>query len=125
MTYDISISENGKYIICRVMGPMTVNTAQEFAKEMDSLSRAKNIKRFLYDVREAPNTSANYKNYQYAYQDMDDLGLQRDVRSAILADPADTSHDFVGTVAQNAGFNVRVFHDEGAAIAWLNGERSK
>ncbi len=33
MNYDITISENRKYIICRVTGPMTVRTAQEFAKE--------------------------------------------------------------------------------------------
>ncbi len=122
MSYTITISENGKYIICRVTGPMTAEVAQEFAGEMDNLSRAKNIKRFLTDVREAPNISTINQNYEYAYQGMKDLKLQRGVRSAILVDPADTTHDFVETVAMNAGYNVRVFRDEHAAIAWLSEE---
>jgi hypothetical protein len=120
MTYSITISENGKYIICKVIGAMTAEIAKEFSKEIDSLSRAKNIKRFLNDMREAPNRSSAVQNYKYTYKDMSDLGFQRDVHSAILADPADTSHDFIETLAKNAGYNVRVFHDEDAAIAWLN-----
>ena len=120
MSYNITISENRNYIICRVTGTMTVRTAKEFAKKMDSLSRAKNIKRFLIDAREAPNISTTYQNYKFAYKDMNDLNLQRDVRSAILADPADFSHDFPIMAQQNAWFNVRIFHDEDAALAWLN-----
>ncbi|PKO11710.1 MAG: hypothetical protein CVU39_27885 [Chloroflexi bacterium HGW-Chloroflexi-10] len=122
MSYTIAISENGQYIICRVIGSMTVEIGQEFAKEMDSISRANNIKRFLTDVREAPNISSIYQNYEYAYKDMIDLKLQRDIRSAILADTADATHNFLETVARNAGYDVRVFHDESAAIAWLNEE---
>jgi len=124
MSYTITISENRQYIICQVTGSMTVEIAREFARELDSLSRAKNIKRFLTDVREAPNISSVYQNYKYAYKDMIDLKLQRDIRSAILADTADTTHDFLETVVQNAGYNVRVFHDESAAIAWLNEKMS-
>lgn len=125
MSYTIAISENGSYIICRVIGPMTVEIAQEFAREMDNLSHAKNIKRFLTDVREAPNVSSVNQNYKYANQDMKGLKLQRGVRSAILVDPADTTHDFVETAVMNAGYNVRVFRDERAAIAWLNEETSR
>ena len=122
MSYTVTISENGQYIICRVTDSMTVEIAREFGREIDSLSRAKNIKRFLIDVREAPNISNVYQNYGFAYKDMADLKFQRHIRSAILADAADTTHDFIETVAQNAGYNVRVFHDESAAIAWLNEE---
>lgn len=124
MSYTITISENGQYIICRVTGSMTVEIAREFTREIDSISRAKHIKRFLTDVREAPNVSNIFQNYEYAYKDMLDLELQRDIRSAILADTADTTHDFIETVVRNAGYNVRVFHDESAAIAWLNEEMS-
>ena len=124
MSYTITISENGQYIICLVTGPITVEIVREFAREIDSLSRAKNIKRLLTDVREAPNISSIYQNYEYAYQDMKNLKLQRDIRSAILAKPADTTHDFVETVVRNAGYNVRIFHDKSAAIAWLNEKTS-
>jgi hypothetical protein len=125
MSYAIALSENGKYIVCRMAGPMTVEIARESAKELDRLSRSTGIKRFLNDVRNAPNVSDVLANYDFAYRDMNGLNLQRDVRSAILADPADRTHDFFETVAKNAGFNVRIFHDENAAIAWLNEETSR
>lgn len=120
MAYRISISENGKYIICRVIGAMTMKTAQAFGKEMLKLARTKDIKRYLTDVREAPNISTTYDNYKFAYEEMDKLGLQRAHRSAILINPDDSSHNFVETTLKNSGFNVRIFHDEDAAIAWLN-----
>lgn len=119
MSYTIGLSQDGQYIVCRVKGRMTVDIARASAKEIDRLSRATKIKRFLNDVRDAPNVLGTLENYDYAYRDMRELDLQRDVRSAILADPADRSHDFVETVAQNAGYNVRVFYDEDTAIAWL------
>ena len=124
MSYTLTISENGRYIICKVNGPVTVEVAQAFGRDMDRLSHAQNIKRFLTDVRGAPNMSTPFQNYGFAYQDMKDMKFQRDVRSAILADLADTTHDFLETAAYNAGYTVRVFHDEDSAIAWLDEETS-
>ena len=120
MDYEISLASTGKYIVCRVIGPMTVDIARQFAKDMDQLSRERNIKRFLTDVRNAPNVSDVFQNYTFANKDMADLNLQRDVRAAVLVDPNDKSHDFIETVTQNAGYVVRVFDDENAAILWLD-----
>ena len=120
MNYTITTSDNGKYLICQVSGEITVDLAREFTKELNRLSRTLNIKRFLNDVREATNALSTLQNYNFAYKDMAEMNLQREACSAILVGPADKSHDFVGTVTQNAGYNVRIFHDEGSAIAWLD-----
>jgi len=125
MKYRISISESGRYIICKVFGPMTADIARQFAEGMDSLSRIKKIKRFLIDARKAPNVSGVLRNYTFVHRDMKDLDLQRDVRSAILTDPGNGSHDFVETVNKNAGYDVRVFNDEEAAIAWVDEETTR
>jgi hypothetical protein len=122
MNYTITTSENGKYLICRVSGEITVDIAREFTKELNRLSRSLNIKRFLNDVREAANALSTLQNYDFAYKDMAEMNLQRDACSAILVGPADRTHDFVETVTQNAGYNVRIFHDEAAAIAWLEND---
>jgi hypothetical protein len=53
------------------------------------------------------------------------LNPSKDTLFAILVEPADRTHDFVETVMQNAGRNVRVFHDKDAAIAWLNGKTAR
>lgn len=119
MNYTITTSENGKYLICRVIGEITLDVAREFTKELNRLSRTLNIKRFLNDVRDATNALSTLQNYDFAYKDMAEMNLQREACSAILVGPADKTHDFVEMVTKNAGYNVRIFHDEEAAIAWF------
>jgi len=48
------------------------------------------------------------------------LDLQKNARSAILTSRDDRSHDMVETFMRNAGYNVRIFTDESAAVAWLD-----
>ncbi len=122
MSYTVSLSENEKYIICCVSGEMDIDIAKQFTIDMNELSHETRIKRFLVDVRKAPNVSDMFDNYKFAYKDMNELDLQRDVRSAILVSTGDKSHDFVGIVSRNAGYNVRVFDNGQAAIAWLDEE---
>ena len=119
MGFSIRVAESRKYIVCRVLGPFTVDYARTFTIELDRISRAEKIKRFLTDVRYVFNNSSTTENYRFAYEDMPRLDLQRDVRAATLASPGDRSHDFIKTVAQNAGYNVQLFFDEAAAVAWL------
>jgi hypothetical protein len=120
MSYKVAISENGSFVICKVTGQFTADVAKQFTIEMDRVSRASGIKRFLTDVRNAPNVSDVFQNYSFVNTDMTELKLQKDVRSAILVSATDTSHDFVETASRNAGYNVRVFDDEGGAAAWLS-----
>ncbi|MDY6906456.1 MAG: STAS/SEC14 domain-containing protein [Thermodesulfobacteriota bacterium] len=119
MDYAVSVSSCSTYILCRVSGGFTADEARAFALEVEQLGREKDIKRFLFDVREAVNESSIFRNYEYAYNDMPEMGLTRAVRSAILASPEDRSHDFVETLCQNAGYNVQLFKDEQEARAWL------
>jgi hypothetical protein len=120
MSYKIAISENGNFIICEVTGQFTVEVAKQFTIELDRVSRATGIKRFMTDVRNAPNVSNVFQNYNFVNTDMTELELQKDVRSAILVTATDKSHDFVETASRNAGYNVRVFDDEETAAAWLS-----
>lgn len=119
MGHAISIAGNGVYLICRVTEPITMEVARAFTTALDAASRAHGIKRFLVDVRAAPNVASVLQNYRFANIDMSEMGLQRDVRSATLVAPDDHSHDFVETVSRNAGYGMRLFRDEAAAIAWL------
>jgi hypothetical protein len=88
MGYSISLSENKKYIICRVTGKITLEIAREFTKELDQLIRSIKVKRFLTDVRDAQNALSTLEKYDFAYRDMAEMNLQRDVRSAILTEAA-------------------------------------
>ncbi len=120
MNYKTFLSENGKYAICEVTGLITQENALKFTEASNQFLRAANVKRLLTDVRNASNELGVVQNYSYAYQSMESLGLRKDIRAAILVDKDDSSHDFIETVALNAGYNVRIFRDEEAANSWLS-----
>lgn len=119
--YDISLTDDGQIVVCRVHRPVTVALAAAFARAMDETGEACGAVRFLTDVQGVPNVSRTGENYNYAHADMAKIGLRRAVRAAILADPSDSSHAFIETVSQNAGYNMRVFYDPEEAMTWLRG----
>lgn len=120
MNYKTFLSKNGDYVICEVTGLITRENSHEFTEASNRFLSVANVKRLLTDVRNATNELSVSQNYKYAYKDMEDLNLRRDIRSAILTSKGDRSHDFIETVAQNAGYNVRIFSDEETAISWLS-----
>jgi len=120
MNYKTFLSENGKYAICEVTGLITRENSLEFTEAANRLLHAANVHRLLTDVRNASNALGVLGNYSYAYDSMGSLNLRKDVCSAVLVDKDDRSHDFLETVALNAGYTVRIFRDEEAAISWLN-----
>ena len=123
MQFNITLSDNEKYILCVITGTFTAAEAQKFLIEMDAVSRANKCKKFLLDMRNAINVSDVVENYDFAYNQMNRLNLQRDVRLAVLTSPGDHSHDFVETAVSNAGYGSRLFSDEVDAIAWLENDR--
>jgi hypothetical protein len=119
MSYSASLSESGKFIICMPDGPITLDVAKKFALEAYHLSCNTGVKRFFADFRNTPNVLSVSQNYDFAYKVMQTLHIQRDIRAAILISRTDKTRDFTETVLRNAGYNVRLFQDEEAAIAWL------
>ncbi|MBA56347.1 MAG: hypothetical protein CMK89_18005 [Pseudomonadales bacterium] len=119
MPYKIELSEDGTFIIGTVTGPLTRDTAQQLAKEYYAIIESTGIKRILNDVRGVRDAMSTISSYDYAYKDVQAIGLPRDIRAAILADEGDRSHHFQETVAHNAGYLVKVFHSYPQAVAWL------
>lgn len=121
MEYDIRVSRDGSYIVVRVRGAISRKSAGEFARPAQEKSEAVGIHRLLFDVSQARNIESVSGNYFYAYEDMQDIWLDKRIRYAILVSADDHSHDFVETAVRNAGYNACLFRDEAAAIAWLTG----
>lgn len=121
MNYQVAVSESGDYIVVRVSGDITSEIARNFSLDADQAGSEHGLKRYLFDMTRATNVESILRNYQYAYEDMAEMDLDRSARSAVLVSPQDRSHDFVETVATNAGYNVRLFTDEAVAVAWLAG----
>lgn len=121
MKYTITPSDDGTFLVMRAHCDFTIDVARKWSVEIAAMGRQMNIRRFLFDVRAARNACTVADNYDAAYRDPDELDLPKDIRSAILVSEGDHSHDFVETTYLNAGYDVRLFVDESAAINWLCG----
>lgn len=119
MKYTITLSENKKYLTIKVLDDFTIGVVKQWSLGAAERSRELNIKKFLFDVRVAHNACTILENYHSAYRDHAELHLPRDVCSAILISEEDRSHDVVEMAYQSAGFNVKIFTDEAAAVKWL------
>ncbi len=119
MSYKIEIPESRKYIHIRIEGDFSAQDSHEWLAKLQGTISEQGIERLLIDVRKSKNTSSVLDNYTFAYKDTDKLQLNKRVRTVILANPDDKSHDFVLTAMLNAGFNVRLFQDPASAVRWL------
>jgi hypothetical protein len=122
MEFETSIAPSGKYLICRVFVPITIDVAHRMANAMNDLAAQTGIDGRLMDCRGQPNLMSIMSNYDLAYKDMDELQIDRSVKVASLVDPDESTQEFVHNAIRNAGFNLRVFHDEAPAVAWLEAD---
>jgi len=119
MKYKISLSEDGTYVKIRVFEVITENLEREFAEKAIQDARQNDIKRFLVDVRGTSNVASSVEQYLFGYKAMNQFGLERGSKIAILAGENDNSHNFIETVLVNAGYRCRIFQDEETAVQWL------
>lgn len=119
MDYEIKLSGSGRYVVVKIFNEMNVDKGHKTAIESQKLADEYNLKKFLYDVREAPNVEPPSSNYFFAYKDMPTLKGIRGNMVAILISPEDNSHNFLSTVMYNAGYNVQLFTDLSEAVLWL------
>jgi len=120
MTYTITPSRDGRYIVLKVFGEINRRIAMKQNVEAHALGRKLGINRYLVDVTEACNTDTVQDSYEFAYKDMNGTeGIDRSARVATLVSPGDHSHDFIETVCRNAGLNVKLFTDPEMARSHL------
>ena len=120
MSYTIKPSEDGKYIILKHWGEIDRELTTQRNLEAHALGAKLGITRHLVDLTEAKHVDTVTQTYEFAYKDMRSLpGINKTARVAVLVSPDEHSHDFVATVASNAGQNVTLFRDREAAIQHL------
>jgi hypothetical protein len=113
------LSEDSTYIIGLIDGPMTTHKANKLAKRYVSLIEESGVKLILNDMRHSKHQIDAGQSFLYASKDVKNIGLPKDIRSAILVSGNDHSHDFVEVVAQSVGYSVRVFYSSANALKWL------
>ena len=120
MNYTITPSADGTYIAIKVKGDIDRQSAMKMNLEAHALGKKLNVRRYLVDATESRNTDSVANNYDFAYTDMQQTdNLDRSAIVANLVSPNDHSHDFVETVARNAGLHFRLFTDPDGAMRFL------
>ena len=121
--YTITLDESGDYIIIKVVGGLDRETAIGYIKDSHKLGAETGINKFLLDATEAVNVESTGDNFSFAAEELEIIeGFNRIAIVAMLVAEDDHSHDFVATVAQNAGQSVTLFRDREAAIQHLLAE---
>ncbi|NWF88329.1 MAG: hypothetical protein HXY50_02595 [Ignavibacteriaceae bacterium] len=120
MSYTISISEDGNYIILKTVGEITSSSAIKQNLEAHDLGKKSGISKFLVDATESRNNNSVSENYKFAHSDLQMFPeISKSARVAILVSPDGHSHDFIETLMRNAGHNTTIFRDREKAINFL------
>ena len=119
MSYSITPSDDKKYIILKVVGNLSRQTALQYNLEAHALGGELGITRYLLDLTECRNTDTVMRNYTFVYTDMQHPGINKQAHIAMLISPGDHSHDFIEALFRNAGMDAALFHDRDLAILHL------
>ena len=120
ITHSVIPSEDGKYIILTIKGELDSLNALQPAVEAHELAAKLGINQILYDYTEARSVRSPADVYFLINDDvLKQPKFRLHSRVAFLVAPDDMSHDFMITVSQNAGLNVRLFRDRQQAVEYL------
>ena len=125
MRHHIGVSEDRTHIVQKIWGEITPGPAVKCTEESHALGISLGLHLYFVDATEARNIGGIFDNYELAYHMIDPAKVDRDAAIAILVHPDDHSHNFLETVARNAGYNVTLFRDREQALKHLLKKRSR
>ena len=123
MSYDINFAVEGEILRVEIHGNRADGDLRDNAKaawsEAAMVCRQNNLSRILV-VSHATGKYPTYSAYEIN-STLEECGIQRSWRIAFVNLDKNSFQDikFGETVAENRGFNLKVFSSEDAARAWL------
>ena len=114
------LAEGGQYIIVTFDRAMTAALGRQLVKDIVAFSEKHQLKKFLFDMRNAVNVDHVFANYEFAHRDLSDSGFPLDSYTAVLVHPDDHSHDFITVAFNKFGYHVRLFTEKDMAVSWLD-----
>lgn len=120
MAFTVTVSPDGAFLIVTVTGSLEAEEGLRFVAESRARAAALGVNRVLLDVTGAVNTDTTLNSYDFAYRQVPlKAGPRGRLRVAALALPDDHSHEFIVMASRNAGLDITLFRDRGAAEAFL------
>ena len=114
----MKVFQEDKYVLFKVHKNITLKMVMNMAAEHLVLAK-EGIINNLTDARGIKCIMDTAEIYDYAYTNTTNLQIPHDLSLAILKDEDDDSHNFIETVGRNAGYKVKLFHEEAEALDWF------
>lgn len=119
MNFTISISPDRHHLIAQVRQNITPEVAKNLEKDYQDLIKKTGIKNILNDVRGYRDEIGDGQEVPITSRTKKLVGIPKGIRSAILVDYDDHTHDFKELAAQYAGSEVKLFYTKENAMDWL------
>jgi len=118
--YTLVMEVQAGYLFVRASGVRTSASVAAMTLEVFEAARANRLSKVLVDVRGLRGQLGTVDNVRLVTKVFEKL-RGKWVRQAAIVDeqPPSVRGWFLETVARNRGFNLRIFADEQAALAWL------
>ncbi len=122
MSHKLSYDAETDCVILRVQGEVTIETIRELAPRVASLLEKTNCPRFLNDMS-AATIDISVAELFGSPRIMDESGLKRDTKRALVVPPSFAESAFLENVTCNRGHNLMIFQDIEEAREWLLSEQ--
>ncbi len=113
------VSDCKKYLHICVDSELSYRNALQLAEIAHQLASTQGVRNFFFDLRGIRNTATTSQNYKLISEDIERIGFDKTAKVALLIDEFDESHDFIGSAANSAGYNLKSFTCESTLLEWI------
>jgi hypothetical protein len=118
MTHTLQYNPDTDCIELTIQGIFNMKRLEAIAPEVARLSEKSACLRILNDMSNA-TIDVSLADIYSSPQQMDNSGICRSTRRALVVPPGFEQATFLETVTRNRGHNLKIFHDRDSATAWL------
>ncbi len=120
--FKLLMEEKASYLYVQASGVRSKETVKSITMEVFQTAQAKNLQKVLIDVRELNGIFGITDIYFLVTEVLKDL-RGKGINQVAVIDVRRSARPgwFLEPVAQNRGFNFRVFAEDEAALHWLGG----
>ncbi len=118
MTHILQYNPDSDCVELMIQGVFNMERLKAIAPEVARLSEKSDCQRILNDMSSA-TIDVSLADIYSSPQQMDNSGINRNTRRALVVPPDFDQGAFLETVTRNRGHNLRVFSDRVSALEWL------
>ena len=124
MDLEIKYSEEKKMIMGRMSGDLDLTVIKKMAGEVEKIVEARNCLKFLNDCRESVVPESIIDIFEIPKL-VSEAGLRGNCKCAIVVKDIRDQWEFLETISNNRGQQIRIFTDYEEGDAWLNGKENR